>query len=190
MEADWEFEVGGGAPVIEALWPGFVDLRRCPERVVEIAEAVAFPPLAVMLAALNGPQSPLWTAKCDLWEPQPDPLAGGETRASLACYVDLLPVEGAVFSSTRQAEAFCRAWVTRLGAVELPGCRMDLVIRQAIAGEAEGLGVTAYLSAEGTERSAAGCTLAEGLASICRAIPAIPAPEPPDSKLQYTSVGE
>jgi hypothetical protein len=30
MEADWEFEVGGDAPVIDALWPGFVDLRLSP----------------------------------------------------------------------------------------------------------------------------------------------------------------
>ena len=27
MEADWEFEVGGEAPVIEASWEGFIDLR-------------------------------------------------------------------------------------------------------------------------------------------------------------------
>ena len=31
MEADWEFEVGGDAPVIEALWAGFVDLRSQPD---------------------------------------------------------------------------------------------------------------------------------------------------------------
>ena len=37
MEADWEFEVGGDAPVIEARWPGFVDLRRNPERAMEFA---------------------------------------------------------------------------------------------------------------------------------------------------------
>jgi hypothetical protein len=184
MEADWEFEVGGGAPVIEALWPGFVDLRGSPERVTEIAEAGVFPPLAALLVALNAPRSPLRTAKCDLWEPQADPPAGGETRAGLACYVDLLPVQGSVFASPRQAEAFCRAWVARLDAVELPGCRADLVIRQAFAGEAEGFGVTAYLSAEGTERSEANDSLAAAMASFCRAIPAIPAPEPPDSKLQ------
>ena len=38
MEADWEVEVGGGAPVIEADWPGFVDLRGEPERVNEMEE--------------------------------------------------------------------------------------------------------------------------------------------------------
>jgi len=42
MEADWEVEVGGGSPVIEALWPGFVDLRLYPERIGEIQEAAGF----------------------------------------------------------------------------------------------------------------------------------------------------
>ena len=32
MEADWEVEIGGGAPVIDALWPGFVDLRAARAR--------------------------------------------------------------------------------------------------------------------------------------------------------------
>ena len=49
MEADWEVEVGGGAPVIDALWAGFVDLRRQPERIEEIAEAGKFPALAPLL---------------------------------------------------------------------------------------------------------------------------------------------
>ena len=30
MEADWEFEIGGGAPVIDAPGPGFVDLQHEP----------------------------------------------------------------------------------------------------------------------------------------------------------------
>ena len=38
MEADYEVEAGGEAPVIEALWPGFVDLRLQPERIGEIQE--------------------------------------------------------------------------------------------------------------------------------------------------------
>ena len=53
MEADWEVEIGGDAPVIDAQWPGLVDLRANPERVCEIAEASAFPPLADLLLALN-----------------------------------------------------------------------------------------------------------------------------------------
>ena len=49
MEADWEVEVGGGAPVIEALWPGFVDLRSNPERSGEIDGGCEFPALGVRL---------------------------------------------------------------------------------------------------------------------------------------------
>jgi hypothetical protein len=42
MEADWEVEIGGGAAVIEAEWPGWIDLRKQPERASEIAEAAGF----------------------------------------------------------------------------------------------------------------------------------------------------
>jgi hypothetical protein len=51
MEADWEFEVGPdaaglAAPVIDALWPGFVDLRRAPELAWHLPEAAQLPALA------------------------------------------------------------------------------------------------------------------------------------------------
>ncbi len=196
MEADWEFEVGGGAPVIEAHWPGFADLRRHPQRIEEIQEAVAFPPLAALLQLLNGDDSPLWTAKCDLWEPQAqeraaelsDAAADPVLRAALACYVDLLPLAGEVFAQPQQAEAFCQEWVARLEAAPLPechpDCRVDLVIRQAIAGHAEGFGVTAYLSAEGRDPDAAAAALADTLVAFAGAIPGHAAAENPTSKLQ------
>jgi hypothetical protein len=186
MEADWEFEVGGGAPVIEARWAGFVDLRRQPERIKEIHEAAALPPLAALRQALNGTHSPLWTAKCDLWETEAKELAGTEAgmHSALACYVDLLPLAGEVFAQAEQAEDFCREWVARLAPVPLPDCRVDLVIRQALAGKAEGLGVTAYLSAMGSDHAAAREALAATLAAFADTIPDLGAPETPTSKLQ------
>jgi hypothetical protein len=201
MEADWEFEVGPdaaglAAPVIEAHWPGLVNLRRHPERIGEIQEAVAFPPLAALLEALNGAQSPLWTSKCDLWEPEAEDLAapapadpaaasnGMASRAALACYVDLLPLAGEIFAKISPVEAFCREWVARLAPVPLLDCRVDLVIRLAIADEAEGFGVTAYVSAEGKDRSAAAQALAAALAAFGNAIPDLAAPVMPVSKLQ------
>jgi hypothetical protein len=173
MEADWEFEVGGGAPVIEARWAGFVDLRRQPERIKEIQEAAAFSPLAALLRALNGANSPLWTAKCDLWEPEAKDLGGTQAgmHSALACYVDLLPLAGKVFAQAEQAEGFCREWVARLAPVPLADCRVDLIIRQAIAGEAEGLGVTAYLSAMGSDHAAAHKALAATLDAFAATIP-------------------
>src|SRR5208283_5066953 len=168
MDADWEVEIGGGAQVIEALWPGFVDLRREPERIGEIQEAAAFAPLAGLLMALNGAGSPLWTAKCDLWEPET------ERSVALACYIDFLPIEGQVFAHWQQAETFCREWVARLAPLPLAAGRMDLVVRQAMAGEMEGFGVTAYLSAEGSDRSTAAEALAAVLAAFAGSIPANP----------------
>ena len=175
MEADWEVEVGGGAPVIDALWPGFVDLRQHPERIGEIHEAAEFPALAELLLALNKTGSPVWTAKCDLWEQEAN---------ELACYIDLLPVADTVFSQWKQAEGFCREFVARLAPVSLPECRADFMVRQAIAGEAEGFGVTATLSATGRDRSGAAATLAAALVAFAGAIPRIATPERAASKLQ------
>lgn len=203
MEADWEFEVGGGAPGIEADWPGFVDLRREPQRIAEIAEAAAFPPLAAVLQRLNADASPLWTAKCDLWEPQAEDHAETgaeqnaearkETSAALACYIDLLPLAGTVFEQPWQAEVFCREWIGRLASAPPDHTRaghLDLVIRQAFAGPAEGFGVTAYLSAEASDPAAAAAALADVLVAFADAIPATAAPENPASKLQWSKAGE
>jgi hypothetical protein len=179
MDADWEVEIGGGAPVIEALWPGFVDLRSHPDRVGEIAEVSTFPPLAGLLRALNSPESPVWTAKCDLWEPEP---------AALAAYIDMLPRDGTVFSEWRQAEVFCRECVGRLEATTLPERlgehSIDLVIRQAIAGGAEGFGITAYLSAKGAVQKEAETALAAVMAGFADALPRRKPPEMPGEKLQ------
>jgi hypothetical protein len=153
MEADWEIEIGGGAPVIEALWPGFVDLRQSPERIGEIAEAAEFPALAHLLKTLNGADSPLWTSKCDLWEPEAagmgiipavassetdcqelvqsdsanlEVIPSGSTRAALACYIDLIPVKGKVFADWQQAERFCKEWIARLGQFQSSISPLDL----------------------------------------------------------------
>jgi len=159
LEADWEVEVGGTAPVIEAHWPGFIDLRAEPLRIGDIAEATTFPPLADLLLALNSVGSPVWTSKCDLWVPE---------AGALACYVDLLPLKGGVFAEWEQAEAFCRELVKRItprilpaggtqygrhpimitgdGSASAPS--ITLVVRRAITGQLEGFGVTAYFSAD------------------------------------------
>jgi len=179
MEADWEVEIGGGAPVIEALWPGFVDLRSHPDRIGEIAEVATFPPLAELLRVLNSPESPVWTSKCDVWEPEP---------AALAIYIDMLPSGGAVFSERQQAEDFCRANVARLRATALPQSprehSIDLVIRQAVVGGAEGFGITAYLGAKGAVNKEAETALAALMAGFADALPRRGPPETPGKKLQ------
>jgi hypothetical protein len=183
--------VGQGASVIEAAWAGFVDLRRAPQRVAEIAEAAAFPPLAELLLALNADDSPVWTAKCDFWEAEDVESTGivPESAAdrclqALACYVDVLPAEERVFAQWHQAEALCRDWVARLNAVAAPRCRINLVVRQALVGEAEGFAVTAYIAGAGGDRAQATEALAAAMAAFSEVIPGGATPAHDASQIQ------
>ncbi len=193
MEADWEIEIGGGAPVIEALWPGFVDLRQQPERLAEITEAASFPPLAGLLRALNDASSPVWTAKCDLWETElaeadeaglSSAAAATLEPTTVACYIDLLPRAGQVFAQWQQAKAFCCACIAHLAQSALPGCHAELIVRQAVAGVAEGFGVTAYLSGAGNDLPAASEALAAALNAFADSILCGEPPTKDASKLQ------
>jgi hypothetical protein len=179
MEADWEFVVGGDAPVIDACWPGFVDLRHAPERAWELAEAAQLAALAATLAKLNAPASPVWTAKCDYWprlevgEFDPDELDAptGCADVALGCYIDLLLSGGQQWALPEQAEGWCKRICVLLRAMPLHCCRVDLVIRRAfVTPQLTGLGVTAYLTACGASSAEAESTLDAALARFADAL--------------------
>jgi hypothetical protein len=156
MEADWEIDIGGDAPVIDAHWAGFVDLHLEPERVATLPEVVEFPALADALVRLNAAESPAWTSKCDVWEAagfDPDEMDAppGRDVFALACYIDILPQIGRKWRSPGQAVVACRALCERLRNIPFRGCRADLVVRRAyITKETDEYGVTAYLTACGS----------------------------------------
>jgi hypothetical protein len=173
MEADWEFEVGAGAPVIEARWPGFIDLRHNPERASELAEVLAAHALAETLVTLNADTSPVWTSKCDVWpvvdfaEFDPDELDAPLERAAHAvgCYIDLLPRSGRQWDAQAKIEADCKRVCILLRAMPLRCCRVDLVVRRAsrtpdpgYAGSID-LGITAYLTSCGPTEAEAKAVL-------------------------------
>jgi hypothetical protein len=193
MEADWEIETGPQAPIIEALWEGFIDLRQAPHRIHELEEARRFAPLAQALLQLNSPaphgapvsdSAPgVWTAKCDLWPLEASALSdpyelnatAEECAAGLACYLDLLPRAGLAWSELSEAESWAHQIVAQLQAtqirsMELRCCRADLVIRAALAGAAEGFGVTAYLSACGKDADSAAQALGAALVAFTHAV--------------------
>jgi hypothetical protein len=185
MEADWEFEIGDGAPVIDARWDGLVDLRADPALSRTLPEAADFPALAACLARLNAPASPVWTSKCDLWlalEPadfDADELDAppGSSTHGMACYIDLLPRAADAWSDPAQAEAASRSLRNDLSQAPLRCCRTDLVIRRAIVGPDSGrgsdqhhLGITAYITACGPTPSAAKAALAAALAAFAAAL--------------------
>lgn len=191
MEADWEMELGGGAPVIDACWAGFVDLRVFPERVAEMDETRLLPGLAEALVRLNVPRSPVWTAKCDVWVVE-EPVdlyeldAEPESAAhAVACYIDLLPRGGGQWSGPESAAAACKEAVARLRVLPLRGCRVDLVVRQAqIAPERDGLGITAYVTACAAGEAEARKRLGTAVAAVADTLAPAAPPAVSDSPLQ------
>lgn len=177
MQADWEFEVGNdeagyAAPIIDARWPGFVDLRLKPELAWNLPETVQFPALAEALIRLNEEASPVWTSKCDFWsrleddEFDPDDLDAqpGFSVHAMGCYIDLLPMDGQRWLPPDQAEAVCKRWCKFLRALTLTCCRVDLVIRRAfIHVETLDLGITAYITSCGESSTGAAKALEAAL---------------------------
>lgn len=179
MEADWEFEVGGDAPVIDALWPGFVDLRRDPERAWHLLEVAQLPALAEALAKLNAAASPVWTCKCDFWPRlAADEFDAGELDAppgcfahAMGCYIDLLPGDRERWAQPAIAEAVCKRVCSLLRTVPWRCCRADLVIRRAfITADRMDLGITAYMTSCGPSSTDAARTLAAALTALTDAL--------------------
>ncbi len=171
--------MGGDAPAMDARWAGFVDLRRDPERVKELAEVRQFPALGAALARLNGSGSAVWTAKCDVWAVEDgaawdaDELdaPADQAHCAMGCYIDLLGEEGLAWSEPAQAERVCREICAGLKAITLGCCRADLVIRRAMENEGcTELGVTAYLTGCGATAEAAGAALGAAMGAFADAV--------------------
>jgi hypothetical protein len=190
MEADWEFEIAADAPVIDAAWPGLIDLRRQPERVAEISELSHLPALRDLLLHLNGAGSGFFTSKCDVWNPgevDADELDADRDSAScaLACYVDLLPIENNNWRTPEAAAAWARRMCACFAEAPLRNCRVDLVIRRAFFSAKEtGIGATCYVI--GCESSEARATesLSRALSAFSNAAAALAIVDSADIKLQ------
>lgn len=181
MEADWEVEIGGGAPVIDALWSGFMDLRLSPERAAEMEEAVRFPALAEMLIRLNADTSPIWTSKCDVWQAtefDPDELDAPResSRHATACYIDLLPTSDGQWSTHDAATEWCRKLCLQIRAIPLRCARVDLIVREAVvSADKNAFGVTAYLTGCGRTEGDADRMLSAAMAVLADSVlPAAP----------------
>lgn len=175
MESDWEVEIGGDAPVIDACWEGLVDLRRSPELAMNLPEAIQQAGLAEALVQLNSAASPVWTSKCDVWRPDefaPDEMdAQEEENRVLACYVDLLPQTDEQWATQAQAIAACQSVCLRLRQIPLRCCRSDLIVRRAwVAPDRKAVGITAYLTACGSSLDRASTVLAGALKAFVEAV--------------------
>jgi len=179
VEADWEVEMGPRAPVIDALWEGFVDLTNDPALAKVLPEVAVLPQLEHALIRLNEPQSPVWTAKCDVWAldgPEsfdPDELDAPEQDAlsGWGCYVDLLPRSDQQWGDVARAVASCKYLCGQLHVISLRCCRADLVVRSAMmAPYVIDVGITAYLIACGATADDAKQVLGEALAGLANTV--------------------
>ena len=172
MEADWEFEIGHDAPVIDAHWAGFVDLSAYPECADNLPEAAHLLTLADTLVRLNSQSSPVWTSKCDFWSVNPkeyrldaDELDAtpGMLAVACACYIDLLVRQTEQWKNPDRTAHDCETLCARLRSVQLRCCRADFVIRKAVLAEEETFGITAYFTACGSAIEASKTVLAQAL---------------------------
>ncbi|HEX4004712.1 MAG TPA: hypothetical protein VHX60_00920 [Acidobacteriaceae bacterium] len=162
MEADWAAEIGPRLDHIDYNWPGFIELRGNADGILKISEAEPGSALSEALMALNAPDSPLTTCKCDLWNVPVDELDPYELDSSreavcagLASYVDVVVRDPELFASFAGHEAWSRAAVMRLRAMSMPNGRADLVIRAAITADRGGFGLTLYATGCGVDAAAA-----------------------------------
>ncbi len=196
MECDWEVEIAPEGPVIDAAWSGYIDLRLTPSRISQIHEAVQLPALHDVLIQLNSNSSPVWTAKCDVWVP--DSFDHREMDASpeaaisgLASYIDLIPADAHLASVLDDVVDWCRRLCLDLKARPSSRCRIDAIVRRAcITTDAEGFGVTMYVSACGLSPEEASKALSFALATMTDSVMAVGDSPQQASKYNLNIVGE
>lgn len=176
MEADWEVEIGGDAPVIDGCWDGLVDLRRAPERAAKLVESQQLSGLAEALAKLNSAVSPVWTSKCDVWRPKqfaPDEMDATEEEGkwAIACYIDLLPRTEQQWRSPEAAVDACQSFCFHLHQASLRCCRADFIVRGAwIGSQQQRVGITTYLTACGPSLDRASTVATMALRALVDAV--------------------
>ena len=186
MLFDWSAECSADDPVLVIPWEDpsgasrFIDLREDPYAIDGIPEAEAHPALQHSLRSLNSPRSPLFTAKCDVWQASLEELdhlrlhlllEPEESAAALISYLDLLCRDRALFTSFHQQEHLLGRLERRLAPLDQPFAAAECVIRPAfldLTPPQEGFSLSLYLKA-------AGATPAEAHAHWSSALDAVTA---------------
>jgi hypothetical protein len=138
MQADFSVELGPDDPVLELPWASedpsvrYYELRRYPELVGQIPEAVAYPVLGAFLTRINAPTSPLETAKCDVWQsremlPEEEIFGAGQKFVS---YIDLVFVDEALRGSFEKHEDFAKTMCRLLSHAPDMLATIELIIRR------------------------------------------------------------
>jgi len=172
MDADFSIELGREDPVLDFPWKdpsgklAYVDLKRHPELIAEVEEAVRFSELADFLRTVNSARSRLETAKCDAWAATDLSAEEEIYGASHKCasYVDAVFCgTDARLSSLRQSlsdhEQFARQLVELLQRAPDMLAAAEVFVRQCYfdgdCGIREGFYFTLYVSGYGNDDGSA-----------------------------------
>jgi len=160
MHADFSVELGRDDAALELPWSStdsavlYYDLKKHPELLQQIPEAMVHPELGAFLARINAPGFPLATAKCDAWpsrEVTPEEEIFGDRK--FVSYIDLVFEDAAARCSFEKHEAFAKALCRLLSQTpEIPAA-VEVVIRRCYYHGESGV---AEVAADETEAGEAG----------------------------------
>ncbi len=152
-------ELGAEDPTLSVPWGSpngplrYFDLRRQPDLLLYIEEAIRYPELGEFLAHVNSERSCLQSAKCDAWFTtelnEEEQIYGAAGK--FGSYVDLFftaPEERPSFAAHEEFTRQLTALLQR--APELPSA-VEVMIRRAYFEEAEGCYFTLYVLGYGDE---------------------------------------
>jgi hypothetical protein len=138
MHADFSVELGRDDPVLEIPWISddpavrYFDLKKFPELVLQIPEAVAHPDMGAFLSRINTQGFPLATAKCDAWDSReisPEEEIFGADRKFVS-YVDLFFVDERSRCSFEKHEELAKELCRLLNHAPDISATVELVVRR------------------------------------------------------------
>ena len=161
MDADFSVELGREDPVLDFPWTdpsgrlSYVDLKRNPESMAQVEEAVRFQELGEFLRVLNSARSTVETAKCDAWSttdltPEEEIY---DVPHKFASYVDVVLSDTTTRLSLPVHELFTRKVVELLRRTPETPSAAELCVRRCYFNEngrvVEGYYFTVYVSGYG-----------------------------------------
>lgn len=168
MHADFSVELGRDDPALEIPWSSddpsvrYYDLKKCPELVLQIPEAVANPEIGAFLTRINAPGFPLATAKCDAWHSREisseEEIFGADRK--FVSYIDLFFVDDRNRCSFEKNEALAKELCRLLSHAPDIAAAVELVVRRCYYHQQR---ASHRHDAERTDEPVPGSTTARGL---------------------------
>ncbi|MGA7684258.1 MAG: hypothetical protein WCC32_16585 [Terriglobales bacterium] len=182
MDADFSIELGHDDPVLDFPWTdpsaqvAYYDVKRHPELMAKVDEALKFPELAAFLRSVNSTRSGFESAKCDAWATseltaEEDIFAAAYKFSS---YVDLVCSNVEQRRSFDFHEGFARELTDLLRRAPEMLVSVEVCVRRCFFAETqpvlEGFYFTIYVNGYGGDEPAAQTNWAIGLQLAANAI--------------------